>query len=101
MKSIPLKILYDPRFPDDKAQAIDYDTALREVIRQPLDRTKGIDVTEMRKSIRVMEALDRANGTLELEDSDYELLKQKTEAMPWGMADRRILELIDDVLGAS
>jgi hypothetical protein len=101
VKRIPLKTLPDPQAPNDVDRAVVYDSALREVIRQPLDRQKGADITEIRQSIRIMDALDKANGTLELEDADWQFLKSKIDAMPWAIIDRRILELVDDVTGAS
>jgi hypothetical protein len=54
----------------------------------------------MRQSIRVLDALDSANGTLDLEDSDYAHLQQKLKAMAWNVADKRIVTLYDDVMGA-
>ena len=95
MKSIPLRTLEDP------SGDIVYAQVLREVLRRPLDPQKGADVAELRASIRVLDALDAANGTLELEDADYEHLKEKLDRMPWNVVDRRILQLVDDVGGAS
>jgi hypothetical protein len=96
MKRIPLKTLPDARIGD-----IVYQDVLREVVRRPLDPQKGADIPEMRQSIRVLDALESANGMLELEDSDYEHLKEKLLKMPWNVVDRRLVQLIDDVVGAS
>jgi hypothetical protein len=79
---------------------ISYDLVLREVIRRPLDPQKGADIAEVRLSIRVLDALDAANGTLELEEADYQHLKAKLAAMPWAVVDRRIVQLFDDVNAA-
>jgi hypothetical protein len=87
--------------PDAQQGDIDYQVVLREVIRRPLDPKQGATIEELRQSIRVMDALDHANGTLELEDADYQHLKLKLESMPWNVVDRRIVQLVDDVLGAS
>src|SRR5215204_3468007 len=95
MKHIPLRTL-----PDEQTGPIDYAQVLREVVRRPLDPQKGVDITEMRQSLRVLDALDKADGTLELEDSDYSHLMTKMDAMRWNLVDRRILQLIDDVSGA-
>ena len=54
----------------------------------------------MRKSLKVLDAIDASNGTLELEDADYEHLKTKIEAMSWNLVDRRILQLVEDVTSA-
>jgi len=95
VKSIPLKTLEATDGP-----AIEYAQVLREVVRRPLDPQKGIDITEMRSSIRLLDAIDAANGTLELEDADYAVLKDKLDHMAWNVADKRIVQLIDDVNGA-
>jgi hypothetical protein len=92
MKTIPMKTLSDEGMPD-----IVYVQVLREVMRRPADPQKGADIAEMRKSIRVLDALDASNGTLELEDADYEHLKTKILNMPWNVIDRRIVQLVDDV----
>ena len=91
MKSIPLKDLGELRYAD----------ILKEVVRRPLDPQRGADITEMRQSIRVLDALETANGTLELEDSDYAHLKEKLERMQWSVVDKRLVQLVDDVLGAT
>lgn len=95
MKKILLRILEVPDGP-----SIDYKAVLTEVVRRPLDPQKGIGIQEMRNSIKVLDALDASNGSVELEDSEYDLLKQKLDSMPWSYADRRILQLIDDVSNA-
>jgi len=95
MKSIPLREL--PGEPG--VEPLRYTQVLKEVIRQPLDPRAGVTIAEMRQSIRVLDALESANGTLELEDADYEHLKAKIMAMPWAVVDRRILTLVDDVTG--
>ena len=97
MKKIILKTLDAP----DNSPPIEYASVLREVVRRPLNAQQGIQIAEMRQSLRVLDAIDASNGTLELEDADYALLKEKINAMPWSMADRRIIELVDDVNNAS
>ena len=96
MKSIPLRDL-----PGDQpgVEPLRYTQVLIEVIRCPLDPRAGITIEEMRQSLRVLDAIEKSNGTLELEDADYEHLKAKLLAMPWGVVDRRIMTLVDDVTG--
>ena len=78
-----------------------YADVLREVIRRPLDPKQGADITELRQSIRVLDVLEAANGTLELEDADYDHLKRKLEAMTWNVVDKRVLRLVDEVTSAT
>jgi hypothetical protein len=70
---------------------------IRQVVRRPLDPQRGVDIDEMRKSIRVLDALEKSNGVLELEDADWEFLKMKTLAMQWGVIDSRIVQYVDEV----
>jgi hypothetical protein len=102
VKRILLKTIPDHRFPlgspEYEANVIVYGDVITQVIRRPLDPQKGADIEEMRRGIRVMDAVEKSNGqVLELEDADWEHLKTKTLAMPWGFVDRRILQFVDDV----
>jgi hypothetical protein len=95
MKHIPLRSLPDEQYPD--APDIVYVQVLREVVRRPLDPRAGVGIEEMRQSLKVLDAIDASNGTLELEDADYAHLKSKLDAMQWNVVDRRIIQLIEDV----
>ena len=116
MKRILLKSLPDPRFPDPRDPAyesnrIDYRRLIEDVVRAPLNRQTGVNMDEMRRGIRVLDALDRASlenahragehDVLELEDADWEHLRQKVEHFPWGLVDRRILYFHDDITNAT
>lgn len=74
---------------------------VRQVIRRPMDPQRGADITEMRSGIRVLDALDKSNGVLELEDADYEHLKMKTLAMQWVAVDKRLVQFVDEVTTAT
>lgn len=97
MKYIPLRTVEA----SESGTAISYGDAIRTVIRQPLDQQRGVNIEEMRRGIHILDKLDASKDVLELEDADYEHLKQKIEAMAWGMVDRNILDFIDTVLGAA
>lgn len=108
MKRIQLRSIPDNRFPpgtpEFAANLLSWAEAIRQVIRKPLDQQKGADIDEMRRGIRVLDAVDAAeknNGLLELEDADWEELKKKTDAMQWAFVDKRIIEFVDDVTNAS
>jgi len=105
MKRIPMRTVPDPTFPPGSPEfqqnLIVYADVIRQVIRRPLDPSKGADVEEMRKGIRVLDAVDRAGQVLELEDADWEHLKAKTAAMQWAIIDRRILTFCDEVNNAT
>ena len=95
MKHIPLRTVVTDGAP------LSYDDVIRTVIRQPLNKERGVDIEEMRKGIRIFDKLDASTDVLELEDADYVHLKSKVEAMQWGLVDRNLLEFIDTVLNAS
>jgi hypothetical protein len=83
---------------DAPIEVLKYAEVLREIVRRPLNPQQGASIEEIRQSVRVLDALDKANGTLELEDADYEHLKQKTLAMQWNVIDSRLVKFVDDVL---
>lgn len=112
MKRILLLSLPDPRFPlgtdEYEANRVDYRMIIEQAVRLPLDRQAGASIEEMRKGIRILDALDACPQTyglqdevLVLEDADWEFLKQKVEKFPWAGTDRRFLRFYDDVTGAT
>jgi hypothetical protein len=84
----------------DATNVLEYRTLIETVVRVPLDRQNGATIDDMRRGIRILDALDAAHGELTLEDADWSYLKQKVEHMPWASVDRRILRFVDDVLNA-
>ena len=79
---------------------LDYKATLVEVVSRPLNPAAGASIDEVRQSIRVLDALEVANGTLELEDADYRHMLDKLKAQPWGKIDRRVVQFVDDVSSA-
>lgn len=101
MKRIPLRNLPEPERPDDLNGNIDWVAVIRQVIRRPLDPQKGADIEELRRGIHVLDALDACDrDVLILEDADWQHLLDKTNAMPWGIVDKRVLQFVDDVTNA-
>ena len=106
MKRIYLAVIADPRFPLGSegydANRVDYRIIIENAVRIPLDRQSGASIDEMRKGIRILDALDAAqNDVLALEDADWEFLKHKVEKFPWAGTDRRFLEFHDAILNAT
>jgi hypothetical protein len=60
----------------------------------------GMNVTQMRSRIRILDAIDKATDTIAIEDADHTTLTEAINGMPWVRADRNILQIIDDVLTA-
>lgn len=99
MHRIPLRVLPDPENPSD---VLDYRVVIKAIVRRPLDPQKGVDIEEMRRGIRILDAVDATKGNvLELEDADHAHLAEKLRGMQWAAVDRRVIEFIDDVTASS
>jgi hypothetical protein len=96
VKTIELKIV-------ERAAGEPWD--YREVIKNVIngvDPREGLSVDEMRKRLRVVDALEACDGpVLELEDADYELLARKVREMKWIVVDRVIVDFCDDIANAA
>jgi hypothetical protein len=106
VKRIALLSVPDPRFsvgmPEYEPNRVDYRDIIENAIRIPLDRQSGATIDEMRKGIRILDALDAAQqDVLSLEDADWEFLKSKVERFPWGGTDRRFVQFYDDIMHAT
>jgi len=65
MKRIALLSVPDPRFPHPsdpgyEANRVDYRLLIENAVRVPLNRETGASIEEMRKGVRILDALDRA-----------------------------------------
>jgi hypothetical protein len=107
VKRIVLRSIPDPRFPnpDDpgyEANRVDYRLLIENAVRVPLNRETGASIEEMRKGVRILDALDQArDDVLSLEDADWEFLKQKVDKLPWAGTDRRFVQFYDDIMQAT
>lgn len=54
-------------------------------------KSNGLTVAEMRKRIRILDACEKATEVIELEDNDFNLLKEIINNMRWGIVDRELL----------
>lgn len=59
----------------------------------------GFTPDQMRKRLRVLDALDGVDGTIEFEDSDADTVKDCVSTMRWARMDRELLEFTDAVEG--
>lgn len=76
-------------------------SVLRLVAGNSPQRPLGID--EMRRRVRVLDALDECKPNSEfvlLEDEDAKALTSAIESFPWSAASKGLLTIIDDVLNA-
>jgi hypothetical protein len=51
----------------------------------------------MRSAIRVLDALEKADGVLELEDADHAWLVTRMQSARFGMVHPAIVEFVDDI----
>ena len=66
-----------------------------------LSPEKPINVAEMRTRVRIIDAIENADGdSFLLESSEYDLLKAAIQVFPFNVANKPILQIIDDVLNA-
>ena len=79
---------------------LDYAAMIRVIIQSPTNPQQGLTVEDVRKAVRVLDALDKSKDKLELEDADYEVLKTKLDAFKFGFAHKNIITFVDDILKA-
>jgi hypothetical protein len=60
-----------------------------------------IGIDEMRRRCRILDALEKADDRLLIEDADHEVLQRAIENFPFQIAHRDLLTVIDDVIGAA
>ena len=92
MKSIELKEI---ELDDEKT--LIYKQELEIILGVPQDPSRGADIKEMRSAIRVLDALEKADGVLELEDADHAWLVTRLQSARFGMVHPAIVQFIDDI----
>lgn len=58
---------------------------------------KGLTTTDMRRRIRILDRIESANGTLDLEDADAAILQECVGQMRWKFFDRGIVKFCDAI----
>jgi len=100
--SVPHPKFLSPSDPGYEMNRLDYRDTIENAVRAPLDRQTGATIDEMRKGIRILDALDASkNDVLELEDADWDFLRAKVERLPWAFTDRRFIQFYDDIMQAT
>jgi hypothetical protein len=97
MKTIALKKIAIV-LPDGSAGVLDYAEQIRGIVSAPGEGQRGLSVDEIRNSMRVLDALDKAQDSeLNLEDNDYNYMIGKVNAARFGFASADILQFVEDV----
>lgn len=63
-------------------------------------RQTGVKIDEMRQRLRILDAVEKANGAILIEDSDYALLSRLVKEFPFALCSRDLVDVIDGILGA-
>lgn len=67
--------------------------------------SNAITIEEMRRRVRVMDAIDAAleasADKLVLEEADHQMLKQAVSTFPFSVAHKDLLAILDDVVNAA
>ena len=79
---------------------LDYKQQLTAILQSPEDPQRGAEIAEIRKSMRVLDALDRSGTTLTLEDADYEYMKHRILSARYLIVNQAIMDFIEDVTNA-
>jgi hypothetical protein len=97
MKSIPLKTV--PIEINGQAATLDYREQLQNILRAPSNSQAGADYEEIRKSLRLLDALEQNKSVpaLELEDADYEYLRLRVMGARFLFIDKAVMDFIEDV----
>lgn len=74
----------------------------KSVLRQVAEASpvKALTVGEMDQRLKIIRALDKANGTLSLEDAEHSILKSAVETYPWAIAHEELAQICHDVIDA-
>jgi len=95
MKSVNLKKV--PMVVLGNKQEFSYKEMLQVIMETPQDAQKGATIDEVRKSIRVLDVLEKADDLLELEDSDYAFMMSKVKATKFTSANKVFVDFVDDL----
>lgn len=78
--------------------ALTTEGVVRAVIERPVN---GVSISDIRARCKILDALDASSKTsLQLENSEYETLLDAMKNFQFGMVNRELLQIIDDITGA-
>lgn len=99
MKKIPLKVLGNPE--DKTTDPINYKALIKYIAERPKQDRNGrpepMPISEVRESLRIVRALDKATKEVILEDADYKLLLKKAQSQAWAKATANVDEFMKDL----
>ncbi len=72
---------------------------IKQIAQYPSEGQR-MNIVELDQRLKVIHALDKANGHLDLEDADHAMLKAAFQSASWAVADDELSQVIHDVLEA-
>lgn len=79
-------------------KSFSYKEELKIILHTPIDRNAGADIEEMRRAIRVLDALDATeDNKLVLEDADFDYLKKRMNSAKFAIVDPALVKFVEDV----
>ena len=101
MKKITLKTV--PIMIGENEQSFNYFTQIKYILENPSTPEVGATVSEIRQSVRVLDKIeaqvqkDKPEYQIELEDADYDYLKQRVAGAHYSMNNKALLDFIDGI----
>lgn len=95
MKTIELKTV--PFVAFDADQTLDYKMLIGTLMETPENPQAGAGIDEIRRSIRVLDALEGANGAVNLEDADYEYLVRRVKTAKFTSSNQVFIDFVEDI----
>lgn len=80
-------------------EGIDMKSVLKTLVSLP-PKGGSMNLEDVRRGVKLLDMLDAAKDVVLLEDADWRFLRAKVEGAPYSVADKRILEIADAVIGA-
>jgi hypothetical protein len=97
MKTVPLKTakITDPAGNEREVNYADY---IHAIMSSPADAGKGMTLDEIRKGLRVLNALEKGtNDSFQLEDADFEFMAARVKNSKFNFAHPTILQFVEDI----
>jgi len=79
--------------PNGEDKFLDYTTLISLCINQQSEKWYTID--EMKKRIRILDILEKSDKKIELEDADFEKVKELVNTMPWAVIKKDIVTFVE------
>ena len=73
---------------------LNYKTLLQTIIEAPEDPAKGASIEEIRRAVRVLDALENCWDTVTLEDADYDYMLRRVRAARFTSSNQAFIDFV-------